>query len=329
MKPNDLLELLADGNAHSGSELARKLGVTRAAVWKHMAKLADWELDVTGTPGRGYRLDRPIDLLDEAEMSAALAARRLRGRIGRFERFFELPSTNRHLLESPKPMPGFLDVCIAEFQSDGRGRRGRSWRAPLGGGLCLSVGWQFTETPPQLAALTLAIGVVVRRAVAEVAGVDIALKWPNDLVHADRKLGGILVELSAEAHGSCHVVAGVGINVAIPAAKLATLSDWPRGATDLTQATGGGPPPRTRLALELIAACADLFAAYSARGFAAYREEWCNADYLRGKAVRVEAASGPTFGVAAGIEPDGALLLETDAGRQRIVSGDVTVRATP
>jgi BirA family transcriptional regulator, biotin operon repressor / biotin---[acetyl-CoA-carboxylase] ligase len=329
MSPEALLQRLADGESHSGVDLARDFGVTRAAVWKQIAKLEAWGLEVHAYPGQGYRLDRAVDLLDAAELSAAVDAD-LRGRVRRIELFTELPSTNRHLLECEVPEPERLDVCLAEHQTAGRGRRGRVWRVPFGAGLCLSTGWQFKETPPALPALTLAVGVVVRRVVAAITGVALTLKWPNDLVHGDQKLGGILVELSAEAHGGCHVVAGVGINVAVPEAVLATLSDWDRGATDLARATGGHPPPRTRLALALIAGFADLFATYAATGFDPYREEWRRADYLNGRRVRLEDASGPAFGVAAGIEADGALLVDMAAGeRRRVISGDVSVRMQP
>jgi BirA family biotin operon repressor/biotin-[acetyl-CoA-carboxylase] ligase len=326
MSTEALLRRLADGGAHSGAAIARELGVTRAAIWKQVARLKTWGLDVHATPGRGYRLERPIDLLDGAKLAAA-ARGKLRTRVRRIEVFTELPSTNGYLREAARPEPGRLDVCLAEFQTAGRGRRGRKWHAPLGAGLCLSAGWQFAETPPELAALTLALGVAVRRVVADLTGEAIELKWPNDLVHDDRKLGGILVEMSAEAQGGCHVVAGLGINVAVPAALLPTLSDWEHGATDLTQVTGGAPPARTELALGLIEAFADVFAAYGATGFAAYRDEWRRADYLKGRTVKLEDASGPMLATAAGIESDGALLVVTAGGsRRRVISGDVSVR---
>ena len=245
--PDALLRALADGEPHSGSELARGLGVTRAAISKSMRKLALWGLDVSAVPGVGYRLARPIDLLDARALRRALAPRTAR-RLARLEVLTEVDSTNRRLLESAPPPPGKLAACLAEFQTAGRGRRGRRWLAPLGGGLCLSAGWQFAGTPRDLSALTLAVGVVARRALADAARVDVALKWPNDLVHDERKLGGILLELAAEAQGRCYVVAGIGINVALPPKSLRVLSDWPRGAIDLAIAMRGAPPPRALLA---------------------------------------------------------------------------------
>jgi BirA family biotin operon repressor/biotin-[acetyl-CoA-carboxylase] ligase len=327
MDAERLLAVLADGQAHSGEEIARAFGVTRAAIWKQVAKLANWGLAVDAVPGVGYRLRRGIELLDAATLRSALAPE-VSARLAHLEVFTELPSTNRHLLAAPPPAPGTLRVCIAEYQTAGRGRRGRSWRTPLGAGLCLSVGWQFADAPAELSALTLAVGVVVRRVLARVGGVQIALKWPNDLVWDERKLGGILLELTAEGQGACHVVAGVGINVALPPEWLPSLSDWPRGAVDLATATRGAAPPRAGLAIALIEELAELLAGYAETGFRAYRDDWRAADYLRGRAVRLDEAAGPVTGTALGIEADGALLIETAPGaRRRVLAGDVSVRS--
>ena len=326
MTSERLLRVLADGRTHSGEELAREFGVTRAAIWKQVGKLAEWGLDVEATAGAGYRLTRRIDLLD-VESLRALLPPSVSARLGRFEVFTELGSTNRHLLEAAPPV-GKLDVCIAEFQTAGRGRRGRSWRAPLGAGVMLSVGWHFADMPAELSALTLAVGVVVRRVLKSVAGIDISLKWPNDLVFDERKLGGILLELSAEAQGGSHVVAGIGLNVALPAELLPTLCDWPRGAVDLKTALRGEPPPRGALVAALVNGLAELFASYPATGFGAYRGDWRDVDFLRGRVVRLDEASGPVAGTALGIDTDGALLIETAPGvRRRVVAGDVSVRS--
>jgi len=326
VSPDQLLAALADGDAHSGEELARTFGVTRAAVWKQVPKLTEWGLAVDAVPGVGYRLRRGIELLDAGVLRGALPPH-VAARIATLEVFTEIESTNRHVLAAAPPN-GLLRVCLAEFQTAGRGRRGRKWSTPLGAGLCLSVGWQFADAPAELSALTLAVGVVVRRAVARVAGIDIALKWPNDLVWDERKLGGILLELTAEGQGGCHVVAGIGLNVALPPELMPTLSDWPRGAVDLASATGGRPPSRSALAAALIAELAQLFASYADAGFGAYREDWRAADYLRGRAVRLDDAGGPVAGTAVGIEADGALLIETAPGaRRRVIAGDVSVRS--
>jgi BirA family biotin operon repressor/biotin-[acetyl-CoA-carboxylase] ligase len=271
-------------------------------------------------------VNRRSDRLDTAALAAAVRGP-LRDRVRRIEVFAELPSTNQHLLEAAQPAPGQLDVCLAEFQTAGRGRLGRSWHAPFGAGLCLSVAWQFGATPPDLAALPLALGVAVRRVVEELTRAAISLKWPNDIVHEHRKLGGILVEASAEAHSGCRIVGGLGLNVAFPAESLATVSDWERGATDLRAITHGEPPARTELALNLIIAFAELFGSYAGTGFAPYRAEWRDADYLKGRSIRLQSPAGQSVGVAAGIDDDGALVIAGEDGRRRrVVSGDVSVR---
>lgn len=329
MQTEGLLRTLADGAPHSGQALARSFGVTRAAIWKQIAKLKDYGLEFEAAAGRGYRLGRPIDFLDLDQITAELKPL-VRGRVASLDIFTELDSTNRYLLERGNPEPSRPHICLAEYQYAGRGRRGRSWTAPLGGGLCLSVGWRFGETPKDLSALSLAIGVVVRRSLCELMPIDIGLKWPNDLVFDRRKLGGILVELNAEANGGCYVVAGLGINVAIPARQLQAVSDWPAGAIDLEQASGGALPRRSKLAACLIEQLTDLFDDFAATGFQPYEREWSEAHILTNATVRLEDSSGVRFGTVRGIERDGALVLETDDGtRQRIVAGDLSLRPAP
>ncbi|HEY7671627.1 MAG TPA: biotin--[acetyl-CoA-carboxylase] ligase [Gammaproteobacteria bacterium] len=264
------------------------------------------------------------DALDSATLAAAVEGP-LRGRVRRIEVFAELPSTNQYLLEAEQPSPGLADVCLAELQTAGRGRLGRGWHSPFGAGVWLSVGWRFAAAPAELPALTLALGVAVRRVVADLTGAVIRLKWPNDLVHDDRKLGGILVEVGTATAGGCRVVAGLGLNVAFPAASLAAVGAG--SATDLSSITGGAPPRRTDLALALIAAFAELLGTYAVSGFGPYRDEWRAADSLEGRPIRIQSPSGPWFGTAAGIDADGALLVAAaDGGRRRVASGEVSVR---
>jgi BirA family biotin operon repressor/biotin-[acetyl-CoA-carboxylase] ligase len=155
--PERLIALLADGRFHSGAALAAELGITRAAVWKQVGHLAGLGLDVQRVKGRGYRLAHPIELLDPARIRAALTES-VRGRLGELRIAATLPSTNTALLA--RDGDG-LDVCLAEHQSDGRGRQGRTWVSPYGAGICLSVGWTFIALPRGIQSLSLAIGVGV------------------------------------------------------------------------------------------------------------------------------------------------------------------------
>lgn len=319
----EVLRLLADGREHSGESLAAALGVSRAAIWKQVQQLADWGLVVEATPGRGYRLAAALDLLDESRLRAALpadAAARLR----RLTVADELDSTNAALLEAPPVPAGRLDACLAEFQSRGRGRRGRSWVAPFASGLCLSLGWTFRDAPPQLSALSLAVGTGVLRALAALGIAGVGLKWPNDLVHSMRKLGGILIELRAEAAGPAFVVIGLGLNVALPAAARAAL-----GASGLPVASLDDfcdPPPRSLLAAAVIGQLERVLAEFEHSGFAPFAGEWRAADALAAQPARILLGDRRIEGVARGIDDDGALLLEADGRLQRFVAGEVSLR---
>ncbi|TDJ45323.1 MAG: biotin--[acetyl-CoA-carboxylase] ligase, partial [Gammaproteobacteria bacterium] len=204
-----VLRILADGHRHSCEHLAQALGVTQASIRKQLAQLEAWGLNIEGMRGSDFLLDRSIDFLDKALILQELNpdVERLMVRLDVHE---EIDSTNQALLDAAPRVAGELNVALAEYQHAGRGRRGRRWAAPFGGGLCFSAGWLFEEMPQDLSALTLATGVVVRQVLLEATGLAVQLKWPNDLVWDDRKLGGILVEFTAESQGRCYVVIGIG-----------------------------------------------------------------------------------------------------------------------
>ncbi len=215
-----LLALLADGALHSGAQLAARLGVSRAAVWKLVGELRSQGIDVQSEPRRGYRLPATVELLDAA-------------RIERVASSHGAPS----LYEAPAPRPNEARILFAEIQHAGRGRRGRSWVAPFGSGLTFSVAWAFAETPPGLPALGLAIGVAVAETLLALGADGIGLKWPNDIVWQRRKLGGLLLQLRMEAGGPATVVVGLGLNLDLPPDVRADLEA--RGAfpvTDLHEA---------------------------------------------------------------------------------------------
>lgn len=320
-----VLRLLADGERHSGQQLAASLGISRAAVWKQVQTLRRLGLETMAVRGAGYRLERPIELLTRSVIEGFLSAT-ARRQLERLELFTVLESTNTFLLSGSRPATRKVAVCLAEMQSAGRGRRGRAWLAPLGGGLCLSIAAVFATQPEDLAALGLAAGVIARRVVVASTGLPVQLKWPNDLLVHDRKLGGILVELSAESHGPCFVVIGVGINVSAVPRLHPGDGAWIPGAIDLAAASGAAPPSRNRLAADLIEAYTGLLADYETRGFAGYHAEFTDGDYLCGRRIAAEGARGTTEGCAMGVGLDGALLIETANGVARIVAGDVSVR---
>jgi BirA family transcriptional regulator, biotin operon repressor / biotin---[acetyl-CoA-carboxylase] ligase len=315
---------LADGRFHSGEALARALGVSRSAVWKAAAALRAAGSALHAVPNRGYQLSHGSEPLDAARIRAHLA-REVRAHVACIDVTWAIGSTNTALLERANPESGTAEVLLAEHQSAGRGRRGRAWLAPPGGAICLSMSWTFREVPQDLGALGLVVGVCALKAL-RAHGVDgVSLKWPNDLLVEERKLGGVLIDLRAESAGAACVVIGIGINVALGAALLRQIAASGTAATDL--ASLAHPlPARNALAASLVSAFVRGLIEFERLGLKPFIEDWRAADALRGRAVNVSAADGVARGVARGIDLRGALMLETPQGLRRFISGDVTVR---
>jgi BirA family biotin operon repressor/biotin-[acetyl-CoA-carboxylase] ligase len=264
--------------------------------------------------------------IDVAAMTAVLSPGAHR-QLEAIEHFSTIESTNRYLLDSAPPAAGRMRVALAEHQQAGRGRRGRHWIMPAGAGIALSASWQFATAPRELTGLSLAVGAAARRAIRDAIGIDVGLKWPNDLMIEGGKAGGILVELGHQATGACHIVAGIGINVSVPPELLAGLSDFRHPARDLAGALNGATIDRSRLAAAIIERFVELFAGFADEGFTPYREEWLAAHVLVDRRVELRSALGIAVGTVCGIDADGALIVENDAGqRQRVVSGEVSVR---
>ena len=273
-------------------------------------------------------MTEPIELLNVTAIRGALAASAL-GDVADLHVRPRVGSTNQQLLDEEPPPPGKMVACLAEHQIAGRGRRGRAWYSSPGGSLCLSVGWCFEHAPDDLSALTLATGVILRRTLNEMAGVNVELKWPNDLVLDNRKLGGILVELRPDSGQRCFVVIGVGLNVTIDSRELSRISDWPAGAIDLSSMMGGRPPSRNILAARFIEALWQLLRRYPDRGFSSYRSEYAEADFLRGRSISIEGANRSMSGLAAGVDNAGMLLVDRGGEIERVTAGEVSVRSVP
>jgi BirA family transcriptional regulator, biotin operon repressor / biotin---[acetyl-CoA-carboxylase] ligase len=325
--PERLLRLLADGALHSGERLADALGVTRAAVWKAVADLRERGIAVESLDRRGYRLAQPVELLDARRLREAAAAA---GYVlpALTEVAFEMPSTNLALQDAPAPPVGEPRVLYAEWQTAGRGRRGRTWLAPFGSGLTFSLGWTFPETPADLGALSLVMGTCVVAELRALGAPGVALKWPNDVVHEHRKLGGLLLQLRSEAGGPAYVVVGLGLNLALPAAtREALAAPEATPATDLASACGGAAPSRNAVAGRVAGAMLAGLARFAREGWGAYSGDWGRYDSLRDAPVTVHRHDGTLDGIARGADAEGALLVERPGGELlRVHAGDVSLR---
>lgn len=318
-----LLRLLADGAWHSGTELADSLGVSRAAVWKQAQTARERGAPVQAVRGRGYRLPGGYEPLDpdliRHHLSDAGAAI-----LDHLEVLTSVDSTSSQLLRRTEPD---TSACFAEHQTGGRGRRGRAWVSPFGANLYFSVACGFDPTPPAIGALSPAVGVTLARALRGLGAESVGVKWPNDLLAGDAKLGGILLEHRGEAAGGCRVVVGVGLNVgAAPGAAEGVDQPTARLADLLPEL-----PDRNRLAATVLDAVLRAAADFRERGFTPFREAWTGFDMLHGRDVWLDTGSEPDVErVAArvsGIAADGALLAEVAGEPQRFYAGELSLRA--
>ena len=315
---------LADGEFHSGEQLAETLDVSRSAIWKAVESLRELGATLHAVRNRGYRLRSGGDALDSKRITSLLPPA-IRTRVRNVETAWTVDSTNSVLLARPNPPSGECEVLLAEFQTAGRGRRGRAWVAPPGGSICLSLCWVFREVPQDLGALGLVIGVCALRALRELGLENAALKWPNDVLVDGNKLGGILIELRAESAGPACVVNGIGLNVALGAQLLKAIGETGVSAIDLVTA-GLEQPSRNALAAALVAEVVRGLLVFEKEGLRPFADEWRAADALRGRQIDVHTLEGVARGLARGIDLHGALVVETPHGVRRFISGDVTVR---
>lgn len=247
-------------------------------------------------------------------------------RLESLEVFPEIDSTNSHLMHQPAPLEGHTRVAVTENQTAGRGRHGRRWQSPPGTGLCLSLAYTFAEKPDNLPALTLATGLGVVNALEEHRVTGVQLKWPNDLIAGNSKLGGILTEAHAQPQSgsALTVVTGIGLNVNLSQHPDLLAEDARAqriiGLSELV----GVMPDTNSLVSSLVGGLTGVMLNYGARGFAQFREQWLKLDWLHGRSVVIETPRQALAGVGAGIADNGALKVATaGSGIQHVTSGTV------
>ncbi len=320
-KQKKILALMADGEFHSGTELSDALGVSRSAVWKQMNGLAELGLQHSAVSGKGYRLDKPLELLTHLEINKTVNDQ-ARALISSFEIHDQIDSTNNYLVARSHNNAPSGSICFSEYQTAGKGRRGRQWVSPYGSNIYLSILWRFQQGPAAISGLSLAIGVAVIRALKQHHVNDIGLKWPNDIYSQGKKLGGILVEVSGETDGPCSAVIGLGLNLYLPETEAETITQaW----TDLSKITGENKLFRNKLAGTLLNHLLPVIAEYEGVGIKAYLDEWRDYDCLKGKSATLFIAQQQFEGIVQGIDNNGMLLIKrVDGNVQTFASGEVS-----
>jgi BirA family biotin operon repressor/biotin-[acetyl-CoA-carboxylase] ligase len=315
-----VLRTLAESRFRSGADIADALGLSRAMVARAVHEIEAHGPKIFKVRGRGYRLQAPFDALDADAIAARLG--RHRGSV-RVELRDESESTNTALAARADAGAPSGTVVACELQRAGRGRRGATWYSGLGTSLTFSMLWRFQCGAAALGGLSLALGVACVRALAKLGLRRVALKWPNDLIVDDGKLGGILVELGGEPLGPTVALIGVGINVRIPAHARRAIG---RPVADLATA-GEGAFARSAVLGELLAALAEALPVFARAGFAPFRDEWLRHHAYQGRRVRLLVPPRRAVeGIATGVAEDGALVVEHRGGVERFHSAEVSLR---
>ncbi|CAB0151906.1 Bifunctional ligase/repressor BirA [Pseudidiomarina piscicola] len=315
-----VIELLADGEFHSGQDIGEDIGVSRTAISQYIKQIQALGLDVFRVTGKGYRLAHSINLLDEPEIEKALGEEHRSS----FEVCRVVTSSNdvlrQRLNEQSSLEAGY--AVLAEAQTAGRGRRGKSWYSPFASNLYVSMYWPLEHGMAGAMGLSIAIGTALASTLSEEGVADVELKWPNDVLVKGKKLAGILIELEGQAIDSAHAIIGVGINLNMPEWLASPIEQpWTDVATEIN-----GPVVRNRLAARLLESLRQALTRYDADGLGSFIEQWQRFDSLEGKAVRLLFGEKSIAGTAVGIAEDGSLLVNVDGQVKRFHAGEVSLR---
>lgn len=312
--------MLSDGKFHSGEALAQHFNVSRASIWNALKHAESMGVEIFSVRGRGYKLPQPVCFLDEQSVHSA---RRNKMSPLHLEIHDHLSSTNAYISQNLSALPHAS--CVAtNLQSQGRGRRGRRWQNGLGTSLTFSVLWRFESGASALSGLSLAVGVGAIRALKTLQIENAKLKWPNDILVEHAKLAGILIELQGDMDGPSHAIIGIGMNLHLPEAIRQQI-DQP--VTDLNAISHTTPNANLVLAV-LLDHLADVLHEFEQRGFQSFADEWKSHHAYHKRPVRMLMPDHrEIIGIAEGVDDDGSLLVQTENGLQRFISGEISLRS--
>jgi BirA family transcriptional regulator, biotin operon repressor / biotin---[acetyl-CoA-carboxylase] ligase len=315
-----ILRLLTDGKFHSGEAIAQQFKVSRATVWNALQHAQTLGIEVFSVRGRGYKLPQAVTLLDEQAILSAIGEQRAWFKL---EVHDHLESTNTYLMKKLSSGQAHASCVAANLQTNGRGRRGRSWQAGLGASLTFSLLWRFQCGASALSGLSLAVGVALVRTLHSFGISQAQLKWPNDVLIGREKLAGILIELQGDMEGPSNAVIGVGINLNLPA-SLKLQIDQP--VTDLASVAQQSINPNELLGV-LLKHLAEVLGNFEQQGFARVRAEWIEHHAYHQQPVKMLHPDGrETIGTVIDVAEDGILLVRTAQGDQRFSSGEISLR---
>jgi BirA family transcriptional regulator, biotin operon repressor / biotin---[acetyl-CoA-carboxylase] ligase len=316
-----LLTLISDGQLHSGQDLATQLNISRAAIWKSIKHLESLGLQIEAVRGRGYRLTNQIEMISERVIKKSLSPIAMKC-CKEIDVLFKTESTNSFLFNRLGSEQIHGHAVLAEYQSNGRGRRGNQWVSPLASGVCVSVAWHFDIAPSALGLLSLYMGVATARTLCALGITDVGLKWPNDVVIKDKKLGGILLELRGEASGPVDVIIGIGVNYDLPESAV---SDIDQAVTDICR-LAQERLSRNTIAATLISNVFEILHGLQSDTGTSFIEEWRQHDRYVGRKARLILPDKEIEGILKGVDNQGSLLMTVDGQLKSYTSGEVSLR---
>lgn len=315
-----LLQLLGDGECHSGSELGIALGITRSAIWKQINHLIESGIPVKRIRHQGYQLPNQLILLNKQKIAKHLAAAQ-RTTPFKLHLFTSIDSTNRYLKDLP--LAHSVDICCAEIQTQGRGRFGRHWHSPFGENIYCSSRWDLNYDLTKLSGLSLVTSLAIVATLNELdISSNIKIKWPNDILWANKKLCGSLIEILAESNGNVQVIIGIGLNVNSDT-KNHPLPDKPWCSLyEITQKHFD----RNFLIAKLMTNLETYLIKFIHHDLNYFMDEWSKSDYLFGKNIQVTQSANTFSGLACGINEVGQLILQDESGLKHFLSsGDTSL----
>lgn len=317
-----LIEILADGQFHSGEELGAALGISRAAIWKQLHKLEALNIPLHSVKGRGYRLPDAVELLQRDALTTAGFPF---AQFASCELELSLDSTNNAMMHKAEDNTHARHICFAEMQTSGRGRRGRQWLSPFARNLYFSVLWPFSQGIAAIQGLSLAVGLAIHRVVTAHGIEHAGLKWPNDVLVKHQgvlaKLGGILIEITGDVTDNCQVVIGVGLNLDVQSQDQAQLDQAAIGLQQL-----GFNGSRNQLAADVVNELVAVLEQFSQDGFAPLQTDWNQADCFNQQSLKVLLPSSDIHGIGCGVNSKGEYQLQTESGLQVVNAGEVSLR---
>ncbi|MEZ9822885.1 bifunctional biotin--[acetyl-CoA-carboxylase] ligase/biotin operon repressor BirA [Shewanella sp. 10N.286.45.A1] len=311
-RKRSILTELAAGDFVSGEILAEQLGVSRTAIANHISGLEDYGVDIYCVKGKGYKLSNPLSLVDESTLKCTISQRCFY--------FDEIPSTNAFILKHAEELDSG-DICVAEYQSAGRGRRGRTWVSPYGCHLYFSMYWQFPQGMAQAMGLSLVVACSIVSVLEQLDVADVGVKWPNDIYLGGKKLAGVLIEMTGQTDSECSLVIGVGLNMAM-SEQHGNAIDQPW--SDLTSLAK--MPSKTELLALLQRQLQQDLYLFQNEGLAPFQQRWEAADLFIGQQIKLLIGTDEVHGICKGIDKQGAVVLETADGVKSFIGGEISLR---